>query len=69
MAEKQKPAFDVFGVEEREGQKAFFRQLGAVWPTKSGEGYNLVVHAFPLNGRLLILPHKPPKDTSEDPQA
>lgn len=67
MAEKQKPSHDVFSVEERgDGQKPFYRQLGACWPTKSGEGLNLVIHAVPLSGRLLLLPFKDKSTPSSD---
>ncbi len=64
MSEKQKPAFDVFSVEERPGDKPFYRSIGAAWETKSKNGYNLVVPVLPINGRMLLLPHqeKPPKE-------
>lgn len=68
MSEKQKPAFDAFSVEERDGQKPFYRGIGAAWETKAKNGFVLDMKCIPLNGRVLLLPHKPPKDETE-PQA
>lgn len=67
LSEKQKPAFDAFSVEEREGQKPFYRPTGCAWSTKSGEGYILVLPVIPLSGRILLLPYKerPPKEASD----
>lgn len=59
MADGQKPKYDVFSVEERKGeQKPYFRNIGAAWATKSGEGLNVTLSVVPINGRLLLLPYK-----------
>lgn len=59
MADRQKPAYDAFSVEEREGaEKPYFRNIGAAWATKSGEGLNLTLQVLPINGRILLLPYK-----------
>jgi len=40
----------------REDGKGIFRRVGAAWPTKRGTGLNVVLEAFPLTGRVVLLP-------------
>lgn len=54
----KKPVYEAFAVIERKQQKPWYQSLGAVFETESGNGLNVVLHATPLNGRLLLLPFK-----------
>jgi hypothetical protein len=60
MTTNNKPAFEAFTVRESKG-KSYFTKVGAVWPTKSGNGFNVDLHALPIDGKLTLLP---PKDKS-----
>jgi hypothetical protein len=61
-ADKKRPAYEVFAVDG-EGNKARWTPIGAAWPHDDGEGFNVTVSAFPLNGRLVL--RKPKERTSE----
>ena len=58
---KAKPDFNVFVVEEREGQDPFWLKVGAAWANKDGKGFNVVVQALPLDGRLVLREYKEPE--------
>lgn len=65
MSDDRAPAFDVFTVIERKKQDDWWVKIGAAWSTKSGEGYVVQLHASPLDGRLTLLPYKPPERKQE----
>ena len=46
----------VFTVREgrNESDKDFWTRIGAAWPHKDGKGFNVVLDAFPVNGKLVI---------------
>ena len=58
MSDNKKPTHKVFVVEEREGEgkdeDAFWTRVGSAWPHKDGKGFNIVLSALPLNGRLVL---------------
>ena len=60
MADKAIPKYDAFVVTNREGQDAYWTKVGAAWPTKSGDGLVVQLAALPPDGRLTLLPYKPP---------
>jgi hypothetical protein len=41
-------------VVEGEGDNAYFTKVGAAWPHKDGDGFNITLTAVPLNGRLVV---------------
>jgi len=47
------PSHKVFAVEG-EGDAAFWTRVGSAWPNKDGKGFNLVLSALPVNGRLVM---------------
>ncbi len=52
------PAFIVWFVPERD--KAPWSRIGALWPTKSGKGYNMTLELIPAaQGSTVILPYEP----------
>ena len=65
-AETQAPTYlNVFTVEEYEnngktGKK--WTKIGAAFPHKEGAGFNIELKAFPIDGRLVVLP----PDTDDD---
>ena len=54
----KKPTHKVFVVEEREGEgkdeDAFWTRVGSAWAHKDGKGFNVVLSALPVNGRLVL---------------
>ncbi|WP_346658407.1 hypothetical protein [Bradyrhizobium sp. 134] len=45
-----------------EGDNAFWTKIGAAWEHKDGKGFNILLTAMPLNGRLVIRQPKPVED-------
>ena len=53
------PTFYAYSVSERgEGEKAFWNRVGAFFAHQRGEGGTLILDAFPVNGRVVLLPPK-----------
>ena len=51
----KKPTHDVYLVTEMgEDQKSIWDQIGAAWEHKDGEGLNIKLKLFPVNGELTI---------------
>ena len=62
MANQQQPAFTAYTVTKREGQDDWWTAIGAAFPHKDGEGYNIVLQAIPLDGKIVL---RPPKDDTK----
>lgn len=56
-----KPAFNAFSVEEREGHDPFWLKIGAAFEHKDGKGFNLVLQALPIDGRVVLREYKEPE--------
>ena len=52
-------------VIEGEGEKATWTEIGALWGHDDGKGYNLVLKALPLTGRLVIRERRADTDANE----
>jgi hypothetical protein len=48
------PSHVAYHVREREGQKAIFTRIGASWPHKDGNGFNIQIESVPLDGRITL---------------
>lgn len=67
MAQAQQPAFRAFTVIKRgEGQDDFWLPIGAAFPHRNGDGYDIVLQALPLDGRVVL---RPPKTEDDDQRA
>ena len=56
MAEKnetRQPTHRAYSVIRREGQDDFWLNLGLVFEHKDGKGFNIVLQAFPLDGKIV----------------
>ena len=58
MADKDKdaprqPTHRAYSVIRREGQDDFWLNLGLVFPHKDGSGFNIMLQAFPLDGKIV----------------
>ena len=48
------PSHHAYQVRDREGGAAFWTRIGAVWPHQDGQGFNIQLDAFPLDGRITL---------------
>ena len=61
------PAYRAFSVLKREGQDDFWQPLGAAFPHQDGKGYNIVLQALPLDGKIVL--REPQAEADADPPA
>ena len=52
----------VYSVREGKDGKKFWNRVGAAFPHKEGDGFNVVLEALPLDGKLVVMP---PRETEE----
>ena len=60
----QQPSYQAYTVVKREGQDDFWLNIGAAFMHQDGDGYNVVLQALPINGKIVL---RPPKPQSEEP--
>ena len=55
MAERQPntPTHRAYSVIKREGQDDYWLNLGLVFPHKDGSGFNIILQANPLDGKIV----------------
>jgi hypothetical protein len=56
MADREQPkqpTHRAYSVIRREGQDDFWLNLGLVFPHKDGSGFNVMLQAFPLDGKIV----------------
>jgi hypothetical protein len=56
MAEKEQPkqpTHRAYSVIRREGQDDFWLNVGLVFPHKDSGGFNIMLQAFPLDGKIV----------------
>lgn len=51
--------------DPKDKNKSFWSRVGAAFPHKEGDGFNIELDALPVNGRLVVLP---PKEEDNQPQ-
>lgn len=60
------PTLHAFTVEEGNGDRAFWTRIGALWPHKDGEGFNLKLDHYPARGQDIVLRKPlPPKEGND----
>ena len=67
----QQPAFRAYTVVKREGQDDFWQALGAAFPHQDGKGFNVVLQALPIDGKVVLrepqdVDRSEPADTKKD---
>lgn len=63
MATGNKPTYRAFSVVDIEGDKSRWIDIGAAFVHEDGKGYNIVLHAIPVNGKLVLRLNEPkPKE-------
>ena len=70
MPANQKPSFTAYTVHKREGQDDFWIAIGAAFMHQDGDGYNIVLQALPLDGKIVLrLPKTQGESTETQQQA
>jgi hypothetical protein len=67
MADKQQPTYQAYTVVKREGQDDFWLAIGAAFMHQDGDGYNVVLQALPINGKVVLRLPKTQGDTTTEP--
>ena len=61
-----KPDYRVYTVIKREGKDDFWLNLGVAFKHEDGEGYNLLLQAMPLDGKLVLRTYKDEPDEAKE---
>jgi hypothetical protein len=59
------PAYRAYTVVKREGKDDFWLNLGIVFPHEDGEGFNLLLQALPLDGKIVLRTYKEKPEDQE----
>lgn len=59
-------AFSVRKYKKNGEHKSARTPIGAAWLHGDGEGFDIVLEAFPVNGRVTLRKNKPQSDSSEE---
>jgi hypothetical protein len=62
----QQPAYRAYTVIKREGAEDFWLAIGAAFMHQDGDGYNIVLQALPIDGKIVL---RLPKDDQTEQQA
>jgi hypothetical protein len=49
----QQPTHRAYSVIKREGQDDYWLNLGLAFPHKDGKGFNVMLQAFPFDGKIV----------------
>jgi hypothetical protein len=63
----QQPAYRAYTVVKREGADDFWLAIGAAFMHQDGDGYNIVLQALPIDGKIVLRLPKGEEQTSETP--
>ena len=63
----QQPSYQAYTVVKREGQDDFWLSIGAAFMHQDGDGYNVVLQALPLGGKIVLRPPKEQKEQHQEP--
>ena len=63
------PAYQAYSVVKREGQDDFWLNIGAAFMHQDGDGYNIVLQALPINGKIVLrLPKTQGEESQQQPE-
>lgn len=62
------PTHEIFAVQRGDDKqaKARWQKIGAAWPHKDGEGFNLKLEYLPLNGAEMVIRKYKPKAEGQE---
>jgi hypothetical protein len=53
-----KPAYRAYTVIKRDNKDDYWLNLGVAFPHEDGEGFNLLLQALPLDGKIVLRTYK-----------
>lgn len=59
------PNYRAYTVVKREGQDDFWLPIGAAFMHQDGDGYNIVLQALPIDGKIVLRLPKGDEQTAE----
>jgi hypothetical protein len=66
----QQPAYRAYTVVKREGADDFWLAIGAAFMHQDGDGYNIILQALPIDGKIVLrLPKSDDDQQQAGPQA
>ena len=60
------PAYRAYTVIKREGKDDYWLNLGVAFPHEDGEGFNVLLQAMPLDGKLVLRTYKEKPEEQEE---
>lgn len=68
MSDQQntKPSFNAFNVKAGKDGKNYFNRIGTAFPHRDGQGHNIVLDSYPVNGVVTL---RSPQERMEQAQA
>jgi len=63
-----KPAYRAYTVIKREGKEDYWLNLGVAFAHDDGEGFNLLLQALPIDGKLVLRTYKESEEEAEPPK-
>lgn len=67
MTQTKQPALVAYSVEDaRKGRKAYWTKIGRLFAHDDAKGFDLVLNALPINGRIVIRQEQPRDDAEAD---
>ena len=61
----QQPSYTAYTVSKREGKDDFWIAIGAAFMHQGGDGYNIVLQALPIDGKIVLRLPKTQDDSTE----
>lgn len=49
-----KPAFIAYQIRDGKGEKGYFTRIGVAFANADGKGFNILLDAVPLDGRITL---------------
>ena len=62
----QQPTYQAYTVVKREGQDDYWLNIGAAFMHQDGEGFNIMLQALPINGKIVLRPPKAQNEQSQE---
>jgi hypothetical protein len=59
------PAYRAYTVVKREGKDDYWLNVGVAFPHEKGDGFNILLQAMPLDGKIVLRAYK---DEEEKPE-
>ena len=60
------PAYRAYTVIKREGKDDYWLNLGIVFPHEDGQGFNLLLQAMPLDGKIVLRTYKEREEEQQE---